>query len=64
MFASLRFPVFAPAPRTTEETGPPRRRVTGPVFIHDCVAPCMGTTLLHVLWERDLARLREAEDED
>lgn len=35
---------------------PPR---PGPVLIHDCIAPVSGTTLLHLLWQRQEAERKD-----
>ncbi|MGR3491809.1 MAG: hypothetical protein ACU0DW_07095 [Shimia sp.] len=42
-------------PRRERVEPPPAPHL--PVFIHDCVIPCQGTTLLAVLLKRDLERL-------
>ena len=53
---ALRVGLIGTAPRT--DTAPTPRRGL-PVFISDCATPCAGTTLLQVLWERDLKRLMD-----
>ncbi|MGR3467606.1 MAG: hypothetical protein ACU0CI_06970 [Shimia sp.] len=45
----------AEAPRRERVEPPPAPHL--PVFIHDCVIPCQGTTLLAVLLKRDVERM-------
>lgn len=57
-------PFFAPIwMATAPDVKPAPKRTRGPIFIHDCVTPCMGETLLSVMLKRDIEKALAEKDE-